>query len=86
MEGDKSPYGVYDMCGNLSEWTSSWYKPYPGSSLKRETFGEKFRIVRGGSWVSPPIPYSRAAYRAQPSPPDWKHRGIGFRCASDDEK
>lgn len=87
LSKDVSPYGVYDMCGNVSEWTSSWYLPYKGSSLKRDSFGEKYKVVRGGSWVMPAIPYSRAAYRANTYPPEFKHRGIGFRCVKDvDEK
>lgn len=84
---DRSPYAVYDMCGNVSEWTSSWYQPYPGSTLQRESYGEISRITRGGSWVMPYIPYSRAAYRANSYKPEYKHRGIGFRCVKDaDEK
>lgn len=83
MPEDVSPYGVYDMCGNVSEWTSSWYLPYEGSSLQRETFGEQFKVTRGGSWIMPAIPYSRVAYRANTSSIDFKHRGIGFRCVKD---
>lgn len=87
LAGDRSPYGVYDMCGNVSEWTSSWYLPYPGSSIKRESFGEIYKITRGGSWIMSAMPYSRVAYRANTSAPDFKHRGIGFRCVKDiDEK
>lgn len=82
---DRSPYGVYDMCGNVSEWTSSWYLPYPGSTLKRESFGEISKVARGGSWVMPAIPYSRVAYRANTYNAEYKHRGIGFRCAKDAE-
>lgn len=82
---DRSPYGVFDMCGNVSEWTSSWYLPYPKSSLKRESFGETYKVTRGGSWVMPALPYSRSAYRANTFIPDYKHRGIGFRCAKDRE-
>jgi len=84
LPGDISPYGVYDMCGNVSEWTDSWYLPYPGSTLQREAFGETYKVVRGGSLVMPSIPYSRAAYRANTFRPDYRHRGIGFRCAKDE--
>ena len=26
----ESPYGCFDMAGSVWEWTSDWYKPYPG--------------------------------------------------------
>ena len=45
-----SPYGVYDMAGNVWEWTDSWYDAYPGSTFKSEEFGQKYRVLRGGSW------------------------------------
>ncbi len=83
VPGDVSPYGVHDMCGNVSEWTNSWYLPYPGSTLQRESFGETYKVVRGGSLVMPAFPYSRAAYRANVYRPDYRHRGIGFRCVKD---
>ncbi len=83
VSGDISPYGVYDMCGNVSEWTDAWYLPYPGSTLQRESFGETYKVVRGGSVVMPAFPYSRAAYRANANKPDYRHRGIGFRCVKD---
>lgn len=47
-----SPMGVSDMAGNVWEWVDEWYKPYPGSPCKDEDFGEKYRILRGGSWDS----------------------------------
>ncbi len=79
---DVSQYGVYDMAGNLREWTDSWYIPYPGTTLKRETFGEQFRVVRGGSWVHTHLPESRCAARGFVIP-DMRHRSLGFRCAKD---
>src|SRR4030067_841481 len=65
-----SPYGVYDMAGNVMEWTSSWYQPYPGSTLKRESFGEKYKILKGGAWENSAVPITRSAYR-HPVAPKW---------------
>lgn len=45
-----SPYNVYDMAGNVWEWTDSWYDAYPGSTYKHPEFGKKMRVLRGGSW------------------------------------
>jgi sulfatase modifying factor 1 len=44
-------YGLYDLAGNVSEWTSSWYKAYPGNVNSNPHFGEQYRVVRGGSWM-----------------------------------
>lgn len=77
-----SPYGVHDMAGNVMEWTSSWYQVHPGSGLKREAFGEKYKVLKGGSWENPAIPFSRSAHRHAVSP-IWDHPAHGFRCAGD---
>jgi formylglycine-generating enzyme required for sulfatase activity len=81
-QGD-SPYGIHDMCGNVAEWTSSWYLPYPGSTVKRSAFGEHYKVARGGAWALPAEPWSRATNRNLAQPPDYKHRSLGFRCAKD---
>ncbi len=81
---DVSPYGIYDMAGNIREWTTSWYKPYPGAELKRETFGETYKVVRGGSWVHTAMPESRCASRGMAQ--TWyRHRSLGLRCVKDAE-
>ena len=80
FEGDLSPYGVYDMAGNAMEWTASWYQPYPGSTLQRVAFGEKYRVLKGGAWNAPALPFSRAANRHAVAP-KWDHPNHGFRCA-----
>ncbi len=80
---DLSPYGIYDMSGNVSEWTGSWYNPYIGSLLTRDTFGEKNRVIRGGAWLTDYLT-SRCTKRNF-AVPDKKHRTLGFRCAKDEK-
>ena len=48
---DRSIFGVWGMNGNVSEWTSSWYEPYPHSTHKDESYGKKFKVTRGGSYL-----------------------------------
>lgn len=48
--GDRSPYGIFDMAGNVSEWTDSWYQPYPGNTYKSADYGIFQKVVRGGSF------------------------------------
>jgi formylglycine-generating enzyme required for sulfatase activity len=37
--------------GTVWEWTSAWFKPYPGGPFNRE-YGEVYRVLRGGSLFS----------------------------------
>jgi len=91
FENGKSPYGLYDMSGNVYEWVADWYKPYPGNQVPNIHYGEKNRILRGGSWydclsygcgLSSPV-YNRSRFN-----PEVKNKGFGFRCAksSSEEK
>lgn len=80
--GDKSPYGVYDLAGNVMEWTSSWYEPYPGNHLKRESFGQKFKILRGGTWTESANPFARTTHRF-PVIPTLAQPDFGVRCVKD---
>ncbi len=83
FSGGASPYGVMELCGNLAEWTSSWYKPYPGNDVKRTAFGEKFKVIRGGAWTLPAHPFSRTSHRSYAVRPEKRHRSIGFRCVKE---
>jgi formylglycine-generating enzyme required for sulfatase activity len=76
---DRSPSGILDMGGSVSEWTSTPYCPYPGAE---STVGCKpgARVTRGGSWDMTTPALLRSTYR------DWvleRERGynLGFRCA-----
>ncbi len=84
FQAGASPYGVMDMSGNVWEWTSDWYQPYPNSDYEVDEFGEKQKVFRGGGWggighYALPLFY-RAAYRSS-IPPEEAYADLGFRCA-----
>ena len=75
---DASPFGCFDMAGNVAEWTADWFKPYPGSPA-RPPYGEDCKVVRGGAWdyiVNSPRCAARLAAN-----PKVKSNYLGFRCA-----
>ena len=89
--GDKSPYGVYDMAANVSEWVADWYDAYPGANPaeKNKYFGKVHRVTRGGITSSGHYDalslMFRSAKRAH-LPPDSTLLDLGFRCAKDIKK
>jgi formylglycine-generating enzyme required for sulfatase activity len=84
----ESPYRVQDMLGNVREWTSSEYRPYPYvAGDGREAVGRFApRVVRGASHDDP-AGLLRVTIRRH-----YEHRGvarghhfIGFRCATSED-
>ena len=81
-----SPYGVHEVAGNVWEWTTDWYQPYEGSTHRDGDYGEKHKVLRGGSWLEvrdeTENRYFRCANRLH-APPNYTASNIGFRCVQD---
>jgi len=81
-ESGKSLYGVYDMAGNVWEWTSSLYMgyPYDASDGREDMISSDYRVLRGGSWSNDS--YSARSVNRDRSDPSYAlNYVVGFRCA-----
>ncbi len=78
---EANPWGLYDMIGNVEEWTSSDYKPY---DVKKLPEGEQvYKVVRGGSWWD--RPKDATSYTRRHFLPWQKVHDCGFRIVVDEE-
>jgi len=73
MSKDVSPFGVYGMGGNVSEWTSTYAE-------SEELFGDKVPVIRGGNWANPDVDTRRRLLKLMALQQDIS---LGFRTASD---
>ena len=77
-----SPFGLFDMAGNVFEWTLDFDGSYPMSPVIDPT-GEAsgtLRVCRGGAWNGTNASSVRAAFRGG-FPPMLRTSDLGFRCA-----
>jgi formylglycine-generating enzyme required for sulfatase activity len=47
-------WGLYDMVGNVNEWTRSDYLPYPYTDAANTLKPDTKKVARGGSWATRP--------------------------------
>jgi formylglycine-generating enzyme required for sulfatase activity len=78
-----SPYGAYNMAGNVHEWTNDWYgeQYYANSPYENPTGPENgdYKVFRGASWFNANF-QTRTTYR-YPKLPVLTYEANGFRCA-----
>lgn len=80
----KSPYGLYDMSGNVWEWVDSYYLPHPGNTVHRAEYGDDKRLLKGGSWfdcLSYGCGLSAPTFNRSFFTPEVRNNSFGFRCA-----
>ena len=77
-------WGVYDLIGNVMEWTASEPWAYPGSPFTIQGGGEKRLMIRGGSamYKSTGREAITSTYRID-TPASTRHAALGFRLAQD---
>jgi formylglycine-generating enzyme required for sulfatase activity len=80
-ESGKSPYVLYDMAGNVFEWTSSLNKSYPYDAAdgREDPARGGSRVIRGGSWNEDSNDL-QTFYRSWIGP-EYSESEIGIRCA-----
>jgi formylglycine-generating enzyme required for sulfatase activity len=81
----QSAYGCQQMIGDVWEWTTSDYVPYPGFKSEFDEYNDKWfvsqKVLRGGSFATPRA-HIRSTYRNFFYPHERWMIG-GFRCAKD---
>ena len=77
----QSPFGIYDMAGNVQEWTGSDFSAYPGSPLTANDPNAGRKVLRGGAFNAL-AKYQTTTDRFFYSPTT-KNDFTGFRCAKD---
>ena len=84
LDEGKSPYGIYNMAGNVKEWVDDWYdreyyKEIDEYANPKGPIGGEFKVVRGGSWRDlKGFIYSSFRNNGNPNS---RMDDYGFRCA-----
>jgi iron(II)-dependent oxidoreductase len=81
-------FGLFDITGNVWEWTSDYYgddyyETSPVENPKGPSSG-RFRVIRGGSWHSGAMCVQ--TYYRNGLPTSWVDLAVGFRCVKSTKK
>jgi formylglycine-generating enzyme required for sulfatase activity len=77
MQKQPNAWNLYDMLGNVWEWTADWYGAYTAAA--QGPVSGKIRVLRGGSWGNGPS-FVRVSVRSG-NEPENRSNVVGFRCA-----
>lgn len=84
-----SPYGVYNMAGNVAEWTDTWYnidsyyQKRTDDVVIEDPIGPadsptQEKVIKGGSWVS--LEDEITTFSRDKAFPNYRYYNLGFRC------
>ncbi|MFP6615370.1 MAG: bifunctional serine/threonine-protein kinase/formylglycine-generating enzyme family protein, partial [Candidatus Hydrogenedentota bacterium] len=77
-DSGQTPEGVFDLAGNVFEWTIDSFVPYNPKGGPSSQNSEPRRVVRGGSWHSDPLELTATCRKGLF--PETQLTTVGFRC------